>query len=272
MSHTKIHVEESGYGEPVVFVHGSWSDHHAWDALVRELPADLRLVRYDRRGHGASECPPGPGSVADDVDDLAAVVEAVGPAHLVGNSLGSQIALRMAIARPDLVRSLALHEPGFWDLARDDAAVTALVAATRPVVERLAAGAWEDGAQLFAEQVFGPGAWEAVVPAELKRTMIANAPTFLDEERDPGIASLDVPGLANVTAPALLSTGDKSDPAFRAVVKRLAPLLPHAELTMVAGAGHIPHRTHPAEYAALLNEFWGGARAQALPARESISS
>src|SRR5262245_23833728 len=99
-----IHVDESGVGEPVVFVHGSWGDHHTWDALVGELPRSFRLVRYDRRGHSESECPPGQGSVSDDVGDLGALVETVGPAHLVGNSLGAQIALSLAMARPDLVR------------------------------------------------------------------------------------------------------------------------------------------------------------------------
>jgi pimeloyl-ACP methyl ester carboxylesterase len=264
-----IHVEDSGAGEPVVFVHGSWSDHQAWDAVVAELPG-YRLVRYDRRGHSASECPPGQGSINDDVGDLVGLVETTGPAQVVGNSLGAQIALSLTMARPELVRSLALHEPGYWDLARDDATVAAFVAGMQPSLERLAAGAWEDGARVFAEQIFGPGTWESEIPQELKRTMVANAPTFLDEERDPDIASLDVAKLANVTAPTLLTVGDATDPAFSVVVARLAELLPHAELVTLAGAGHVPHRTHPTEYAALLTRFWSAA--QALPARESISS
>ncbi len=267
-----IHVEESGDGEPVVFVHGSWSDHHAWDALVGELPEGRRLVRYDRRGHGGSECPPGQGYVAEDVADLAALIEELGAgaAHLVGNSLGAHIALRTATDRPDLVRSLALHEPSSWEIARDEDAVAALVAGIQPVLERLAAGEWEDGARRFAEQIFGPGTWDTVIPTEIKRTMIANGPTFLDEQRDADAVWLDADALADVTAPTLLSTGGRSDPAFAVVADRLAARLPDVERLTLPEAGHVPHRTHPAEYVALLTEFWAGA--QALPARASISS
>lgn len=267
----RIHVDDSGDGELVVFVHGSWSDHHAWDAVIAELRG-RRFVSYDRRGHGSSECPPGQGAVAQDVDDLAALVDALdaGPAHLVGNSLGAQIALRTAIEHPGLVRSLALHEPGFWGLAPEDDPVATIVAAVQPALERLAAGAWEDGARLFAEQIFGPGTWDTVVPAELKRTMVANAPTFLDEERDPDIASLDVDGLARVVAPTLLSDGAESHPAFAVVIERLAALLPHAERATLAGAGHVPHRTHPVDYTALLSSFWAAPAARRRDAASAM--
>ena len=254
----KIHFEASGEGEPVVLVHGSWGDHHSWDQLVPELPDGFRAVRYDRRGHSASERPPGQGSVVEDVADLAALIDTVVavPAHVVGNSLGAQIALLLAIDRPDLVRSLALHEPGFWSLAPHDTAVLSIQARMAPAIPLLEAGAWLDGARLFADQLFGPGAWDSALPERLKRVMVANAPTYLDEERNPDTYSLDPAPLADVTVPILLTTGDETDAAFVAVTQRLAAAMPHAEWVTLAGAGHIPHRTHPAEYAALLTSFW----------------
>jgi len=259
----KIELAVSGDGQPVVFVHGSWSDHHAWDAVVPHLPDGLRLVRYSRRGHSGSECPPGQGTIADDVDDLAAVIETVadGRAHVVGNSLGAEIALRLAISRPELVDSVALHEPGFWGLAPDAAAVQAFQADLQSVIRLLETGAWEDGARLFADQIFGPGAWDTTLPEPLKRVMTANAPTLLDEELAADASTLDTTRLADFSGPIQLSTGEQTAEAFRIVVDRLAALLPHAELVPIAGAGHIPHRTHPEEYAALLTSFWGNGRA-----------
>ena len=266
-----LDLEDSGQGEPVVFVHGSWGDLHSWDALVAELPG-RRLIRYSRRGHSGSECPPGQGLLEEDVGDLAAIVETVGAAHLVGNSLGAEIALRLAIARPELVRSLALHEPGFWSLAPDDPAVREILRGLEPVIVLIEAGAVEEGTREFAAWVFGPGAWDTAVPDELKRVMLANALTFLDEERAPDNGLVDATRLHEVTVPTLLSTGEDSHRAFHVITERLAAGLPHAELQTMAGAGHVPHRSHPQEYAALLLGFWpASTRAVRAPAGASPS-
>jgi pimeloyl-ACP methyl ester carboxylesterase len=244
-----LYVETTGDGEPVVFVHGSWSDHHAWDAVVPELPAGFKAVTYDRRGHSAST---GEGSLLDDIADLEGIIEE--PAHLVGSSLGAQIALRLAIARPDLVRSLALHEPGFWSLEPGDASIQAMQASLRQALAMIEQGRDEDGARAFADLVLGPDAWDTALPEALRRTMVANTHTFLEEERDTEVAALDLP--IEIDHPTLLTTGDESDPAFHVVMERLAAELPHAERATLAGAGHSPHRTHPAEYASLLASFW----------------
>jgi pimeloyl-ACP methyl ester carboxylesterase len=266
----KLVLEDSGRGEPVVFVHGSWGDLHSWDALVAEL-AGYRLIRYSRRGHSGSECPPGQGLLEDDVGDLAAIVETVGASHVVGNSLGAEIAMRLAMARPELVRSLALHEPGFWSLAPDDPAVREIRRGLEPAIELIEAGAVEDGTKEFAEWVFGPGAWDTTVPPELKRVMLANAPTFLDEERALDNGVVDATRLHEVAVPILLTTGEDSHAAFHAVTGRLAARLPHVQQQSMAGAGHVPHRSHPQEYAALLLRFWPNTRAVSAPAGASPS-
>jgi pimeloyl-ACP methyl ester carboxylesterase len=89
--------------------------------------------------------------------------------------------------------------------------------------------------------------------------MVANAPTFLDEERAPDNGTVDATRLPAVTVPILLSTGDETHPALQIVTDRLAKELPHAERATIPGAGHIPHRTHPREYAALLLGFWASS-------------
>jgi len=257
----RIHFEASGEGEPVVLVHGSWGDHHTWDGLVPELPDGLRVIRYDRRGHSASERPPGQGSIDEDVADLAGLIETVagGRAHVVGNSQGAQIALRLASSRPELVRSLAVHEPGLWGLVPEEPAVQSLQASIEPVLRLLEGGAHEDGARLFIDLILGPGAWDGLLSDAQRQAFVANAPTFLDEERDPAAYTIDPTRLAGLPAPLLLSTGEESAEAFHVVVERLAGALPRAERATLAGAGHSPHRTHPAAYAALLTSFWAGS-------------
>ena len=260
----RIQVDATGAGEPVVLVHGSWGDGRSWEPLVAELTPGFRAIRLDRRGHSRSEGAPGQGSVEEDVADVAAVIERVAgrPAHVVGNSFGASIALRLAAGHPELVRSLAVHEPPLWGLAPEDPGARALEDAVRPVLRLLAAGDLEGGARHFAEAiVFGPGAWDGGMPEALKAVFVANAPTFLDESRDPQAYTIALDRLAAFAGPVLLSGGERSAPGFHAVLERLAAALPGAERAMLPEAGHVPYATHPAEYAALLTSFWARADA-----------
>jgi pimeloyl-ACP methyl ester carboxylesterase len=109
----ELHYELSGSGEPLVLVHGSWGDHHNWDPVVPTLAESFQVLAYDRRGHSASERPAGQGSVFEDADDLAGLIDELGlaPAHVAGNSFGAAIALRAATRRPEVFRCLIVHEP-----------------------------------------------------------------------------------------------------------------------------------------------------------------
>ena len=84
----ELFYEARGAGGPLVFVHGSWGDHHQWDSVVAPLSEAFEVVVYDRRGHSQSERPAGHGSVHEDADDLAELIDALelAPAHVVANS------------------------------------------------------------------------------------------------------------------------------------------------------------------------------------------
>ena len=85
----------------LVLVHGSWSENFTWQLVVPELARDLRVIAYDRRGHGRS-LPHAASLARAHEDDLAALIERVagGSAHLVGNSYGGSVALGSPPAAP----------------------------------------------------------------------------------------------------------------------------------------------------------------------------
>ena len=259
---TQLFYELSGTSTiPVVLVHGSWGDHHNWDAVAPSLSRSFRLLTYDRRGHSQSARPASQGSLLEDAMDLAAVLEALemAPAHIVGNSGGAAVALRLAAERPDLFRSLVVHEPPLFGLLADDLAMQAPLASVGQrigaVAELLRAGDAARAARQFVETIaIGPGGWDRL-PDQLRQTFIFNAPTFLDETQDPDGTTVDLHALARFRAPTLLSCGDQSAPFFPAVVSKLAQAMPHAVQHVFVGAGHVPHLSHPAVYVDVIGRF-----------------
>lgn len=259
------------FGEPLVLVHGSWGDRQNWAGVVPALARSFRVLSYDRRGHSQSERPSGQGSVRDDVADLAALLEELGhaPAHVVGGSFGASIVLRLAGVRPDLFRSVVVHEPPLFGLLKDEPDAVQALAAVQDrisaVVSLLTAGDWTAGAQRFVETIaFGPGAWSEL-PGEARETFIFNAPTWLDEMRDQEALEIDLGTLRECAAPTLLTIGDQSPPFFRLVVDRIATVMPRAAVRTYAGAGHVPHLSHPDEYARTVAEFARDAPVSRVP-------
>ncbi len=251
----------SGSGEPLVLVHGSWGDHHNWDSVVSPLADAFQVLVYDRRGHSASERPAGQGSVFEDADDLAALIDELGvaPAHVAGNSFGAVIALRAATRRPDVFRSLIVHEPPLFPLLAGTDLEPALSEVQRrigAVAELLEGGDHEGAARLFVETIaFGPGAWDGQLTPEMREVFVANAPTFLDEVRDPDALQMDLDALSGFGRPALLTSGTTSAPFFGPVVDMVGSSLPRAERVTIDGADHVPHISVPERYVELLSAF-----------------
>jgi pimeloyl-ACP methyl ester carboxylesterase len=251
----RLYYEIHGGGEPLVLVHGSWGDATRWRLVVPGLAESFRVLVYDRRGHSRSERPDSPGSVDEDGDDLAALLEALdlAPAHVVTSSYGGNIALRLATRRPEIFRSLSCHEPPLWSLLEGDPERQEILQhGTRSldaVGRRIADGDHEGAARQFVEEVaFGPGVWDNELPPEMRAIFVHNAPTFLDELQDPTAVCIDEDALWNIELSVRLTQGSESPPTFPAVIDRLMELIPHASRQTIDGAGHAPQLTHRERY------------------------
>jgi pimeloyl-ACP methyl ester carboxylesterase len=256
----QIHYEIAGDGDPLVLVHGSWTDHTVWQTVAGKLSARYRVISYDRRGHSRTERPDSPRNRQMDEDDLAAIIETLAgePAHVAGSSFGALTTLGLLARRPELLRGVCLHEPP--PFAHAGGGETGELAAAASggfgeVVEQIAAGDVAGGTRRFIEEyAMGPGAWD-MLPESIRAIFLNNAPAFVAEQKDTRWSELDLDGIAASGREILLTRGTVSPRYMQLLNDRLVELLPNADGAVVEGAGHSPHITHPDVYADLIESF-----------------
>ncbi|MCC6216293.1 MAG: alpha/beta fold hydrolase [Polyangiaceae bacterium] len=255
MSSLRLHVERRGAGAPIVFAHGFAGSARNWRGQLRALEASARVIAFDARGHARSDAPDDAASYvpARFVDDLAGLIEAEagGPAVVVGLSMGTGVALRLAVARPELVRGLALlshptpaSAPGQLEWALEFA--TAL--------ER-------DGLEVAGERyAWGERArFDPKGAALIRAGFLEHRPRALAHVLRELIALQPAPGeisgeLRAISAPAVVVAG--SDDARSLEPSRdLAAILRDAELVVLEGAGHVVNLSRPREVEAAIERL-----------------
>ena len=111
LNHARLNIVESGAGpEIVVLLHGLLFSQRMFDAQVDALQSRFRCVRMDFRGQGESEGTRKGYDLDTLADDAIALIESLDGArvHLLGFSMGGMVAQRVALNRPELLRSLVL--------------------------------------------------------------------------------------------------------------------------------------------------------------------
>ena len=258
----RLYYEKQGtLGDPAVLIHGSLVDHHTWDSVVPLFGQGLEILTYDRRGHGESTGPVRTRPVRDDAGDLAALLESLDlfPVHLVAHSYAGAVALRFAIDRPEMVRSLSLHEPPFVALLALDPATAPeadrLLAEVRSIQARVRSGDSEGAVRAIVDSFSGTeGTWERLSP-RTRSIFQSLAPRWSEELDDPEAIRPDLEALHDLLAPVLLTSGELSPPPVRRINSALARALRNVLVRDLMDAGHVPQITDPAQYAGVVLAF-----------------
>lgn len=216
------------------------------------------MTAFDLPGHGRSAGWDGQGEIQGITTRIAATFPD-GPWDIIGHSFGATVALRLAVERPELVRSLVLIEPVLFAVAlRDDPATgAAFEAGMGPVNDAMRAGRWRAAARAFVA-IWGAGAPWPDIPEAQKRAMAGQMPLIAASQAalHDDVADLLAPGrIAAVAQPALLIEGALSPDIIGAVNAGLAARLPRAERAMIEGAGHMAPITHPGAVARVIQRF-----------------
>lgn len=243
-------IDGSETGPTVIFANSLGTDLRLWDAVLPLLPAGLRLIRYDKRGHGLSDVAAGVAGVSAEslAADAIALIEAAarGPVIFVGLSIGGVIAQAVAAARPDLLRAVVLS---------NTAARLGSAESWQARIDAIEANGIGSIADAVMERWFAP-AFRATPALALWRNMLVRTPA------DGYVAACRALATADLTAqtaalrlPALVIGGTEDGATPPDLVQATAALIPGAACRLIEGAGHLPCAEAPADFAALLSPF-----------------
>jgi lipase len=245
-----------GGDRPVLALHCSLAHAGAWGGLAEQLQG-VTVTAIDAVGHGRAPDWDGVSDMHTDVTRAAiAMATEIGqgaPVDLMGHSFGATVALRIALERPDLVRSLMLVEPVIFAAARaaGDAAYPPFRARHEHLAALLAAGRRQDAAVDF-HGYWGTGEPFADLSPKMQtyitdrmHLIAAQNPVLLDD----AAGLLRYMGLESIGVPVLLVEGGDSPPIINAVHTELARRIEQVTRLAVPGAGHMVPITHAADVA-----------------------
>lgn len=235
---------------PALALHCMMGSSGYWRPIATALQDQVAFIAPDFPGHGQSPDwdggPPDLHTAA--TRQVAALIER--PLDLIGHSFGATVALRIAVAAPEAVRSLTLIEPVLFAAAGPDRGHDAEM---QVVGDLLAQNRDEEAARHFLAAWAGAD-WDHHSPASRARLarqirLVAASGDALDKDsanilRDGGLEAID--------APVLLMMGENSPPIIERIVDALAQRLPDVGRARVPGAGHMLPITHPRQTAELI--------------------
>ncbi|OAF19850.1 alpha/beta fold hydrolase [Bradyrhizobium neotropicale] len=249
---------DAGQGEPVIFVHGGLQDYRMWSEQLPKFATRYRAIAYSRRNNYPNEVSPDgtPDSAAPDVhgEDLAGLLRALGysKARIIAHSSGAYAALFFAAKHPDMVVSLALNEPpalGLLNGLPDTGdMLQAWVANMAPAREALGMGDIQRGIPMIVDAIGGPGAYEHRSDAQRKMNLdnVASFQADATTKRPRPVFTCDM--AKAITAPTLLSNGERSPRLFHRVVDQLELCLPNRERIEIAASSHTVSWENPGAY------------------------
>lgn len=246
----ELYYESTGAGQAVVLIHGLGSYVGDWTPQVDALSDTFRVIAVDLRGHGRSDKPAGPYSVADFSADIATLIRSLdaGPAHIVGLSLGGAVAFQLAIDAPSLVRSLVIINsgPSFvvnWQIRF----AVFLRLFMLKVIGLKGLGA------MIAKRLFPKPGQEPLRRAFLEH-FVTNDPRAYEASTRALVGWTVADRLAEVTCPVLVISGDR-DYTPVALKAAYVARLPDARLVVIGDAGHACTIEQPDQVNQVLRQF-----------------
>ena len=235
-------------GAPLVFSNSLGTDYRLWDQILPLLPPGLRIIRYDKRGHGLSSCPPAPYSMGALVSDAERLLDHLNVKNclFVGLSIGGMIAQGLAVKRLDLIRAMVISNTGakigthqMWQDRIDAVNAGGIEALADPVMERWFSKSFRATPDLAA--------W---------RNMLTRTPAAGYIGCSAAIQGTDFhTPTSGLTLPTLAIAGSEDGATPPDLMRETASLIKGSKFHLIRGAGHLPCVENTQEYARVLSDF-----------------
>lgn len=253
-----LYVEQAGAGSPVVLLHEGIGDSRMWEPQWAAYAERFHVVRFDMRGFGQSPPAIGSFSLSGDLVELLDSL-ALGPAALIGMSLGGSVAMETTIARPDLVSRLVLVGSGLRGFEMNDETK----AGWEEEEAALERGDDDEAVEINLRMwVDGPSRSPDEVDPELRRKVGEMQRRAIDIWREAGEegnheALVEDWGdrLGEISVPTLILVGELDRPEMREIAERLETEIPNSRRHVIAGTAHVPNMERADEFDRLVLEF-----------------
>ncbi len=251
----RLHHEITGpAGAPVVVLASSIGTTAAlWDPQVGGLADQFRVLRYDHRGHGRSEVPPGPYAIAELGADVVALLDQLDLERVsfCGLSLGGMVGMWLATHAPERIDRLALActapqlgPPEMWADRAATVRAEGTAALVEPVLQRWFTADFVERHPVTVERV---AAMLRATPAE-GYAACCDAIRVMDQRAD----------LPSITAPTLVLAGADDPSTPPAVAQSISAAIPGSTLVVLPGAAHLANIAQPELFGAALRAHLTG--------------
>jgi pimeloyl-ACP methyl ester carboxylesterase len=273
-----LHVESTGTGTPLLFIHEFAGDHRSWEPQVRFFGRGYQCVTYAARGYPPSGVPENPAAYSQQraVQDAVAVLDGMGisRAHVAGLSMGGFAALHLTLRHPDRVISAVVAGTGYGAPPERAGAFRAECAA-------IAAAFETEGPQRVAEryavgparvqfQNKNPRGWAEFAAALAGHSALGAALTMRGvQAARPSLYHLR-DELARVNTPVLLIVGDEDEGCLEPALM-LKRTIPTSGLAILPRTGHTANLEEPDVFNGQVDRFLAAVARGAWPPRDPRS-
>ncbi len=231
---------------PIFALHSSASNSGQWDQLINDLEGRFEVHAVDMPGYGRA---PLNGDMSQKGAAISAVavireIEAFGrPVHLVGHSNGGGVAIKVALMRPDLIKSLTVYEPAAFHFLKDGSEVSHKLFQQIQLLSGVVTAAAADGNAAAGMQQFldfwnEDGFWDSL-PAQVQDRFAEMIPSVMSDFANGFAESWHLKDLSELETPTLVMTGLESPEIAQHVSVEIAKALPNARIALLPELGHM---------------------------------
>ena len=271
-----LYYEVTGDGFPLVLSHEFAGAHESWESQVRFFARRYQVITYNARGYPPSDVPDDPEAYSQDhaVEDLFALLSNLGirQAHIVGLSMGGNVALNLGLTHPEMARSLVIAATGSGTTDRDRFRQQG-----EEVARRIEAEGMETMAEVYATgptrvqfKRKDPRGWE-----EFRRQLEGHSARGMANTfrgvilRRPTIFALE-DRLRTLEPPALIVTGDEDEPCIEPAVF-MKRHIPRSGLVVFPQCGHTINLEEPDLFNRTVLDFLTAVEAGRWARRDQVA-